>query len=273
MIIDFHTHIFPEKIAAATLEKLRGFSGIEPDTEGTEQSLRESMHKNGIDVSVVLPVVTAPKQFDSINRFALEINGKDGLVSFGGIHPDCDDLASKLHLIKEAKLCGVKIHPDYQGTDIDDDRYAEILDACVREDLYLITHAGFDCVSPQKIHCTPDGVKRLLFKVYGESVPKKRHLILAHCGGNRLWDEVETKLCGAPVYFDLACMIRKIEPERLLRIIRSHGAENILFASDSPWSSPSLDLEALLGLGLDEDELSLILWRNAANMLKIKHLK
>ena len=100
MYFDFHTHIFPNKIAeravASLIEKAEEATGergcLTAHTEGTLDSLRLSMERSGIDKSLVLPVCTSPSQFDSINRYAAEINGVDGRIySFGGIHPDCED--------------------------------------------------------------------------------------------------------------------------------------------------------------------------------------
>ncbi len=34
--------------------------------------MKEYMEKSGVDISVVLPVVTKPQQFSSINRYARE---------------------------------------------------------------------------------------------------------------------------------------------------------------------------------------------------------
>jgi len=68
MIIDFHTHIFPDKIAEATIEHLQNKANIKPYTDGTLKSLTFSMKNAGIDYSVVLPIATVPKQTESINH-------------------------------------------------------------------------------------------------------------------------------------------------------------------------------------------------------------
>ena len=76
MIIDFHTHIFPDKIAVPSIEFLSAKSGVKNNIDGTAAGLAKSMEQSGVDMSVVLPVATKPKQFDSITRFACEINEK-----------------------------------------------------------------------------------------------------------------------------------------------------------------------------------------------------
>ena len=70
MIIDFHTHIFPDKIAGRTLDYLSGIFGASPFADGTYTGLCNSMKKAGVDVSVSLPAVTKVSQVASINRFA-----------------------------------------------------------------------------------------------------------------------------------------------------------------------------------------------------------
>ena len=124
MIIDFHTHIFPDKIAEKTIAKLASVANIAASTDGTINGLVESMNRANVDISVIQPVVTKPEQFETINQFAQSINEKykGRLISFGGIHPDCEDYKQKLNQIKESGFLGIKIHPDYQKVMIDDVR-------------------------------------------------------------------------------------------------------------------------------------------------------
>ena len=74
MIIDFHTHIFPDKIADKTISYLMEKGGIPSFSNGSASGLIEKMNEAGVDISIALPAMTTPKQFDSINRFAMEIN-------------------------------------------------------------------------------------------------------------------------------------------------------------------------------------------------------
>ena len=43
MIVDIHTHTFPQAIAAATIEKLAGMSHLSPFTHGSNADLAASM--------------------------------------------------------------------------------------------------------------------------------------------------------------------------------------------------------------------------------------
>ncbi len=101
MIIDFHTHIFPDKIAASTLETLSGKSHTTPFTDGTLKGLVNSMKNFGVDVSIILPVATKPSQVIKINDNAAQINEKffaDGIISFAAIHPDFENFRAELSL-------------------------------------------------------------------------------------------------------------------------------------------------------------------------------
>lgn len=268
MIIDFHTHIFPDKIAPATIAHLEEVGGIPAHTDGTANGLRQSMANAGIDRAVVLPVVTKPSQFDSINRFAAEINTEnDRLISFGGIHPDNDDIEGKLDRIVSLGLKGIKLHPDYQGVFIDDERHVRILKEAVKRDLLVVIHAGIDIGLPDPVHCTPARTAAIL-DTLGQD-PARPRIILAHVGGWRCWDHVEAYLVGKPVYLDLGFSLGQITDEQLLRIIRRHGADRVLFASDSPWGDQAADKRYFEALPLTENEREQIAWRNARSLLGI----
>ena len=262
MIIDFHTHIFPDKIARASIESLSKCSGITPHTDGTADGLRKSMEEGGVDLSVILPVVTRPSQFETVNRVAAEISEKgEGLLSFGGIHPDCGDVRGKMREIKSLGLKGVKIHPAYQEVCIDDIRYLRILEAATEQDLIVSVHAGVDIGLPVPVYAAVERIARAI----RETAPEK--LVLAHLGGWKEWDAVEEMLAGEKVYFDTAFLEEYISDEQLLRIIKRHGADKVLFGTDCPWSGQRESIDRLEKLPLSEEEKRLILAQNAEKLL------
>lgn len=270
MIIDFHTHIFPDKIAQRTIEFLSKKGGATPFSDGTVGGLLSEMSEGGVDLSVTLPVVTNPAQFDSINRFAASINeqysSSDGkrLISFGGIHPLCDNIEEKMKLIKELGLLGVKIHPDYQETYINDERYIKILEAARELDLIVVTHAGIDMgYRDVPVKCPPQLAKEAIRRVPGVK------LVLAHLGGSEMAGEVYYTLCDEDVYFDTAYVLRYTDSEMFNKILKKHGEDRILFATDSPWSGMKEDLEILNSYNLPKETLEKILYKNAKKLLKL----
>lgn len=266
MIIDFHTHIFPDKIAARTIDKLEHIGHVKAFTDGREVSLVSSMEEAGVDVSVVLPVVTKPEQFHTINTFAMQMNEKYAekaprLLSFGGIHPDAPNYKRELRTIKDLGLVGIKLHPDYQNTYFDDIKYMRILDYASELGLISIVHAGVDIGYPDLVRCTPDRIRKVLDVV----APEK--LVLAHYGGFGLWDEVEELYAGDNIYLDTAYIFGFIEDETFLRILKKHGADKILFATDSPWSGQKEALAYLKNLDISKEDFDKIAGQNAAKLL------
>lgn len=276
MFFDFHTHVFPDKIAAHAIENLKYMAAkgvgredaMTSHTDGTLAGLKQSMERGGIDASLVLPVCTKPEQFESVNKFAAEINGKDGIYSFGGIHPDCDGIEGKLDYIKSLGLKGVKLHPAYQHCFIDDERNLRIAEHCMKIGLYVLFHAGYDIAFPDTEYCPPDRFEKAftpLFEKYGEE--EHPHVILAHLGGIMSLEGTLDYLCGLPIYMDMANTLEQIPSGMLMKVIRSHGANRILFASDSPWQSQRKCRERLASLPISKAEFEMISYENAKGIL------
>lgn len=260
-MIDFHTHIFPEKIVKRTLELLQSNNQVSASTDGTETGLRESSKKAGIDCSVILPVATKPGQFESINRFAMQYRGEDRLLSFGGIHPDTEHPREELTFLKNHGFKGIKLHPDYQQTFIDDIKYRRIIGIASELGLIVSIHAGFDPGYPDVTHCTPERIIRMVDDVRPEK------LVIAHMGSFMMWDQVEKEMVGIPAWFDTGVVFDYISEEQFTRLVRKQGADRILFATDSPWSDQTASVQALEKTELTEEEKQMIFHTNAEQLL------
>ena len=282
MIIDIHTHTFPDKIAAATLDKLKHLSHTIPFTDGTAAGLAASMARAGVDRSVVMPVATSPRQVPHVNDASARMNelgAQTGVLSFGCMHPDFDGWKEELARVRDLGLKGIKLHPQYQDTDFDDPRYLRILDRCGELGLVVLTHAGLDIGMPGKDNCAPEMVARVLEQVG----PVK--LVLAHMGGWRQWDRVEALLPGTGVYLDTSFSLGEITPlddghyrpgdlplldeAAFLRMVRRFGPDRILFGTDSPWDDQETALARLRALPLEKSELDAILGGSARKLLEL----
>ena len=282
MIIDIHTHTFPDKIAAATLDKLKHLSHTIPFTDGTAAGLAASMARAGVDRSVVMPVATSPRQVPHVNDASARMNelgAQTGVLSFGCMHPDFDGWKEELARVRDLGLKGIKLHPQYQDTDFDDPRYLRILDRCGELGLVVLTHAGLDIGMPGKDNCAPEMVARALEQVG----PVK--LVLAHMGGWRQWDRVEALLPGTGVYLDTSFSLGEITPlddghyrpgdlplldeAAFLRMVRRFGPDRILFGTDSPWDDQETALARLRALPLEKSELDAILGGSARKLLEL----
>lgn len=269
MVIDLHTHIFPDKIAEATISALSKNANIMAHANGTKNGLIESMRVSGVDISINLPAMTKASQLGSINTFAKCLNEENHtlprIISFAGFHPDIENYKEELYKIKENGFLGIKLHPDYQGTFFDDERYISILKCAKELDLITVTHAGLDgAFVGQEIKCTPSRVLRVLDKIGGYS-----KLVLAHLGGNELFDEVYKGLAGCDVYFDTSYVLINTKKEDFLKMIEKHTADKILFATDSPWQSQGQMIDKLKSYELPKEIEDKILYKNATKLLNI----
>ena len=262
MLVDFHVHAFAEKIAARAIGQIAGKADQIPETDGTAEGLRRRLQEWGVDKGVVLPIATKPTQQTIINDWAAQ-QQDDTLYCYGSVHPDAPDVLEELERIRQLGLHGIKLHPDYQGFFADEPRMLPIYRRCAQLGLPVLFHAGFDPVSPQVRHASPEALARI-----AEVVPELT-LIAAHLGGVLQWDEAERLLVGRKnVYLDTAFASHSIDPSQFERIVQRHGAERILFASDCPWDSPVKIHRIMDDFALTPAQRSRIDWENALELLE-----
>lgn len=280
MVVDIHTHTFPDKIAASALQTLQSMSHVVPFSDGTAAGLTASMKAAGVDYSLVLPVATSARQVVHVNDASARLNassGETGLISFGCMHPDFPDWKSELARIAGLGIKGIKLHPIYQDVDFDDPRYLRVMERAAEVGLIVLTHAGRDIGYPDRVRCTPEMVLRAIRQV--GPIP----LILAHMGGWRNWDQVEELLVDTQVCLDTAFTLgsmtpngdgyygpadlKRMEKEQFLRMVREFGADRILFGTDSPWDGQAEALAEFRALPLPAEEQAAILGGNAQRLL------
>ena len=280
MIIDFHTHTFPDNIAEKALKKLSDSSRAVPYTKGTASSRVESMKKAGIDLSVNLPVATKAHQVVEINNIAIDSvreEIKEGIIEFGSMHPEFENIKDELKRISNAGLKGIKIHPAFYQLDICDKRIMNIIYEACSLDLIVLTHAGWDIGFEEANYIPVESLLRIDKEIH----PKK--MVLAHMGGWNDWDNVEKYLAGSDYYFDTSFSLGKInkrsdlkDPMRtynmqdkdFVRLSRAHGIEKILFGTDSPWSSQKEYVDKINSLDFTDKEREMIFSENAKELLK-----
>ena len=263
MLIDFHTHAFPERIAPAAMKQLsyQG-GGLMPQTDGTLASLKEEMTRDGVDISVVLSIATNPKQQHNVNDFAISINADPAIVAFGSVHPDAPNALEELERIHAAGLKGVKLHPEYQGFYPDDPRMKPIYKKISELGLVALFHAGVDCAYTPPYHSMPG-------HLLGALKMLDTHVVAAHWGGVGFGVEVLEKLCGKDLYLDLSYGYDSIPKPIAQAIADKHGTDRLLFASDMPWHRPGWEMRLIESLDLSSDDREKIYHRNAEKLLKL----
>jgi hypothetical protein len=277
LYLDFHLHAFADKIAAkaiSTLQHNLQAGGLDDTaySDGTYAATESYFVKNNFS-GVFMPIATKASQMTVVNNWAASVNNTvirdTHFWSYGSVFPithNADELKtvlSELDRIKEIGLRGIKLHPDYQQFFIDDENVYPVYEKCAELGLPILFHAGFDPVSPDVTHATPEREARVL-----DAFPKLT-VILAHMGGEYLWDDAEKLICGRDCYIDTAYCAANMDSVQMERMIKKHGVNRVLFGSDFPWKAPVDIRDKINSLNLCELERSAIFYKNALRLLNI----
>ena len=279
-MIDFHTHTFPSAVSEKILAKLSRLSHTKYFTDGSVEGLCASMKEASIDYSVNLPVMTKPEQVEKVNGALIADKDRlfqKGIITFGGIHPDYIDYKKELIRLRQNGILGIKIHPAYQNTDIDNIKMMRIIDFASEQGLIILTHAGIDVGIYDRNYASAKQILKIIHAVH----PKK--FVLAHMGNWGCWEDVERDLAGADVYFDTAFALGVVTPDKsssnppylstnlsdedFVRIVKKHGTEKILFATDSPWEDQKDYVARIKRLPHTKTEQTMIFSKNAEELL------
>ncbi|MFV0401256.1 MAG: amidohydrolase family protein [Oscillospiraceae bacterium] len=269
MILDFHTHVFPDALARKAMITMGERTLIPFYTDGSVEQLRASMEASGVTHSVICNIAVKPGQTESVLRFAKGLLADAGqsphLIPLASIHPFEEKRSALLREIRDGGFRGIKLHPDYQDFYINDPSLESFYREVFSLGLFILFHTGVDKGYPEPVHATPDQILDIL------PVLEEGTTILAHMGGNDYCDEVERLLCGRNLYIDTSYNLDKMPVEQARRIISAHGPERMLFATDSPWTDQKRYLdyfqsEVAEGF-LSPRQRRSILWDNGAALL------
>ncbi|MBN1129312.1 MAG: amidohydrolase family protein [Chitinispirillaceae bacterium] len=261
-IIDFHTHCFPDHLAARAVKHVLDTS---PEakcwTDGTLGGLLGSMKTAGITRSVVLPVATKSSQVTSINRAAPEL-ASDAIVPFGCLHPEAPNAEEEIAFLKGSGIRGVKLHPEFQDFYLDDPAVFPLYDALAQAGLMVVFHAGTDPGPFTNDHSLPHRLLAVHKRFPGLTI------VAAHMGGHQVWDQVEEHLVGLPIWFETSTVPENFAKEAFVQMCRKHGVERVLFGTDTPWFNQMFDVRWTRESGLTDTELKLVFERNALALLE-----
>ena len=259
-VIDFHVHVFPNELAERAVARLVSGYQVTPSFDGTAAGMIRLMDEVGIEACVIVPVATKPSQVPTINDWAARIRS-DRLIAFGAMHPEFPDPAAEIDRMVSMGIKGIKIHPNWQNFRPDDPIAFPIYEAMSGRMIALF-HSGDELEPWPEILATPERMARV-----NDLFPDLK-MVIAHMGGYRMWEEVRAHLIGRDVYFDVsACFPEDLPDDQLVSLMRDHGMDKIVWASDSPCGHPKQQLDRMLSLPLTDDEKELLFWKNATRLL------
>jgi len=258
-IIDFHTHIYPDKISQKAVKSVGDFYNLEMSGgDGTATNLIEQGRQCGVTNYLVHSVAVDGNHVETINNYiASECQKHSEFFGFGTMHADYNNKIEELERIKSLGLYGVKIHPDTQMFNMDDARMDEVYDYLGENNLPILIHCG----DYRYTYSHPERLANVL-----DRFPKLT-VIAAHFGGWSVWDLALEYLKDRSCYLDTCSSFPMIGLQRAKELIRMYGAERIVFGTDYPMWNVKHELEEFMKIGLRDEENQLILYKNACRIL------
>ena len=241
MIIDVHSHDFPDSIATGAMNGMcRMTEGmLWPSGDGTLMNHLDSLDRAGVDRAVVCPIATKPQQWEIILRRAVATRdgaygerAREKIIPFASVHPADPDVKAHLKAIAAAGIKGVKFHSYYQDFSLADPAVRPMFETIADLGLVVQCHAGED-VSWRGVQglCGPEEIVCLLKNVRG------LRLVAAHLGGCGGYPAHATDAlleCGC--YIDTSVLASRWHYDESMRLLRSWPRDRILFATDFPWT-------------------------------------
>ena len=280
MIIDTHTHLFPEKIRK---NKEAYFSG-EPAFQKLYQSPKSkligaremlaSMDASRVDKSVIFGFPWADEGlFKQHNDYISEVVGRypDRFIGLGCFDPFNDRAAEETQrCLQEGGLSGIGELAFYQSgiESASLTRLEPVMAICRDRNLPVLMHTN----EPVGHHY-PGKTPNTLAQIYQliDAFPQN-NIVLAHWGGglfffSLLKKEVRQRL--KRVYFDTAASPYLYDAGVYRLAIELVGVEKILFGSDFPLLPPAKYFEEMKAAGLSDEEMEQICGLNAAKLFNL----
>lgn len=261
-IIDFHCHIYPEKIAEKATANVGRFYSIEMDEDGRTGTLLVDGKAAGITHFVVCSVATSPTQVTSINNFIAESvkNSNGCMTGFGTVHPLSEDMETDVQHLVEVGLKGIKIHPDFQLFKLDSPEARSIFENARKYSLPVLIHTGdyrYDYSNPDRFIPVIEEFPDVTF-------------IGAHFGGWSVWEEASKQLCKyRNLFVDCSSSLYAMSSEKAFELVNMYGCDRVLFGTDYPMWNPKEELERFHAIGLTREQEAQILYGNAAKILNL----
>jgi predicted TIM-barrel fold metal-dependent hydrolase len=260
MVIDFHAHIYPSKIADKAVVNIGEFYKIPMQKKGTVEDLLDSGRGGGIDRFVVFSAAAVPEQAARINNYIASVCGEHSeFIGFGTLHGAMENPGEEIERIISLGLKGIKLHPDMQRFNIDDERMMKIY-ALLEGRLPVVFHTGdyrYSYSHPSRLARVLDRFPALV-------------CVAAHFGGWSLQDLAAEYLKDRFCYLDVSSSLPFLGKKRSAELIRFYGSERFLFGSDYPMWDPAACLEEFRSLNLSGEEEENILHKNALRILNIR---
>ncbi len=261
MLIDFHTHVFLDKLAKGAVRSLAEKAHFTPYTDGTLSATEKLMREQGVDKFVALNIAVSPRTERHVNDFAISLLSEENVIPFGSVHPYSENAFAELDRLKEAGVKGIKFHNEYQDVFVDDPKAVRIYRACAERGLIMLFHGGADRGFAPPVKTAPERMRRAI-----DAVPDGK-FVVAHLGGQDMIADSVKYLADSPAMIDVSFSAKTAGLHEAEDCIRAFGFSRVLFGTDCPWDTPENTLAFLKKMRFSDEEYALICSENALRLL------
>ncbi len=275
MIVDIHAHVAPKEVAQRTIALFEERTGTKLIYDFSPEKLIEIMTAvvdKALMFNVVLKPDIVPKSSDWVAQKVKENPGR--LVGMLAPHPDFQGLDKELErCVKELGFVGVKMNGSLHRFFPNDARMRPLYRKAEELGVPVLVHTGrnvenfkvkeFDRSEQQ--YSEPASWRPVL-----EAFPKMT-VVLAHMAGAiDFWDDALRLMDDFPgAYADLSMCLEALPDEKIVRFIRTVGAERVMYGSDYPGFNSVSEIERIRKLDISEEDKKQILGENAARVFRL----
>ncbi len=280
MIIDAHTHIFPDEIR----KNREKYFSDEPAFKKLYQSPKSrligaqemlaAMDENRVNTSVIFGFPWKNSRlYKQHNDYIREVvdHYPDRFIGLGCFDPFSKGAQEEARrCLQKSMLSGIGELAFYQSG-IEDSALARLeplMEICRDRNLPVLIHTNEPIG-----HSYPGKTSNTLAQIYQliQTFPQNK-IILAHWGGGLFFFSLlkkEIKQSLKHVYFDTAASPYLYDADVYRLAIQLVGVEKILFGSDFPLLPPARYYDEMKAAGLSEDEMQQICGGNAAELFNL----
>lgn len=230
----------------------------------SRDGLEELLRGEGVDRAVILaencPITTGVVTNDFVAEFCA---GREFYIPFATVHPGEEDAVAELErCVKDLGFRGLKMYPPYQHFFPNDRGLYPLYDKACELDIPVMFHTGSSVFKGTRLkYADPMYLDDLAV-----DFPRMR-IVMAHSGRGAWYDSA---FLIASIHPNAYMEVSGLPPRNLLKYFPnlSKVARKVIFGSDWPGvASIRENIAAIRGLGLGEEAVEDILWRNAARVL------
>jgi predicted TIM-barrel fold metal-dependent hydrolase len=258
LIIDSHVHLFSPKVIENVSQKTRMVERLHLRVEGADEritidKLKQTMYQAQIDTCLLLPTAGKDGVAKTNDRYWKITRETTGVLTAGTLHPGYPDNPHEIERFKDRGIKGIKFSSFSQGFALDAPETFELFHRLHQEnqhqnhrffvvlDTFYEAHQYFG-TSP-RYTTTPELLGHLV-KQY-PAIP----FIAAHMGGlTAPFEDICNYLPPAPnLFLDTSNAAHTLSKQEFIHLLKSHGAEHVIFGTDWPWFDPVSEIALITG--------------------------